>query len=66
MDPKHFDDDDDKPDSKKKSTEFECPECNAHNPVNDGFTFGDEVSCFYCGMEFHVLESNGRYKFKAA
>ena len=67
MDPLHFDDDDEKDDAGKGlATEFECPECNAHNPVHDGFTFGSEVVCFYCGCEFHVLESNGKFKFKPA
>ena len=57
------DDDDDKP-RKAKNNEFECPECSAHNPVDDGFVVGGEVTCFYCGVEFRVAESNGRFKFK--
>ena len=63
MDPLHFDDDE-KPDSGAKNTEFECPECAAHNPVDDGFALGGQVTCFYCGIEFLVKEFNGRFKFK--
>lgn len=46
--------------------EFECPDCNAHNPVDDGFTFGDEVLCCYCGTTFKVKESGSKYKLKEA
>jgi transcription elongation factor Elf1 len=49
---------------KNRHTEFECPECNANNPVADGYGVGSEVQCFYCGMEFKVSDSNGRFKFK--
>jgi len=64
-----YDDDDDDGGNKKKkkgNTEFECPECNAHNPVHDGYDEGSEVQCFYCGVEFRVLAgSGGKFKFKA-
>ncbi|MDP2343390.1 MAG: hypothetical protein Q8O67_20700 [Deltaproteobacteria bacterium] len=63
MDPLHFDDDDDK-EKKQKTDEFECPECNAHNPIDDGFHVGSQVTCFYCGVEFNVLDAGGRFKFK--
>ena len=46
--------------------EFECPDCNAHNPVDDGFVVGDEVMCCYCGMEFKVKFTGGRLKLKEA
>lgn len=59
-----MDDDDGGSKKKKLRTEFECPECNAHNPVSDGYDVGGEVQCFYCGCEFHVVESGGRLKFK--
>ena len=62
----YMDDDDD--DCKKKGkghTEFECPECNAHNPVPDGYDDGSEVQCFYCGMEFRAVASGQKFKFKA-
>jgi len=58
------DDDDNKSKNKKKPTEFECPECNANNPVSDGFEEGSEVQCFYCGVEFKVTIASGRYKFR--
>lgn len=30
-------------------TEFECPECTANNPWDDGFGHGDELFCAWCG-----------------
>ncbi len=65
MDPQH-DDEEPEPDKQSRNTEFECPECNAHNPVDDGFVLGGEVTCYYCGVEFRVAEFNGRFKFKPA
>ncbi|NJK90028.1 MAG: hypothetical protein HC923_11995 [Myxococcales bacterium] len=35
-------------------TEFECPECTAHNPWDDGFSPGDEVFCAWCGARLEV------------
>lgn len=43
---------------------FDCVECSANNPVDDGFTSGDEVTCFYCGCSFAVSFVNGKLKFK--
>ena len=61
----HIDDDDDDNDGKKKKNdEFECPECNAHNPIDDGFDDGSEVQCFYCGCGFKAVAMSGRFKFK--
>lgn len=42
---------------KKKAqewVEFECPECDAHNPWSDGFSIGDNVVCMFCGTPFLV------------
>ena len=33
----------------KRWDEFECPECSAHNPWDDGFVPGDELFCSWCG-----------------
>lgn len=30
-------------------TEFECPECSAHNPWDDGFEPGEQLFCAWCG-----------------
>ncbi|MBK6684327.1 MAG: hypothetical protein IPG45_07625 [Deltaproteobacteria bacterium] len=42
----------------KKATatwyEFECIECTAHNPWGDGFTYGDELFCSWCGIKLEV------------
>ncbi len=35
--------------NKKVWTEFECPECTANNPWDDGFTVGEELFCSWCG-----------------
>ena len=53
-------------DSKKKVfKEFDCPECDASNPYDEGFRAGDEVRCFYCGMSFKVhVDDNNKLKFK--
>jgi len=39
-------------------TEFECPECTAHNPWDDGFGIGDEVFCSWCGCRLVVKRAN--------
>jgi len=43
--------------------EFDCPECVANNPLDDGFKVGDEVQCMYCGLSFKVRHGVGS-KFK--
>lgn len=48
-------------DREKLWREFECPDCNAHNPMDDGFRIGDEVLCNYCGMEYVVKERGSSY-----
>lgn len=46
--------------------DFDCPDCAANNPWDDGFGDGDEVRCFYCGQEFSaVVSDSGRLKLKA-
>ncbi|MCP3103178.1 hypothetical protein LZ198_30290 [Myxococcus sp. K15C18031901] len=61
-----FDDDDAKESSAGRShKEFDCPSCNANNPVDDGFADQDEVRCNYCGCDFKVvINSEGRVRFK--
>ena len=38
--------------------EWECPECTAHNPNDNGFTFQDELFCAWCGQVFVVRKQN--------
>ncbi len=65
MSEKHYGGDDDEPEFAKRLNEFECPDCDATNPVDDGFADGDEVLCFYCGMEYFALfNDSGKVKFK--
>ncbi len=45
----------------KRHTEFDCPECNANNPID--FFVGEDIRCLYCGIEFKVLPGEGG-KFK--
>ncbi len=61
-----FDDDDkDAGGGPRAFKEFDCPDCNANNPVDDTFTDGDEVRCNYCGSEYKALvNSEGRVRFK--
>lgn len=65
------DDDEDKRSPHEAGTgrqfnDFDCPDCAANNPYDDGFGDGDEVRCYYCGQEYraHVNDS-GRLKLKA-
>ena len=45
--------------------DFDCPDCSANNPYEDGIRVGDEVRCFYCGAEFKVeLRQDGRWRFR--
>jgi transcription elongation factor Elf1 len=60
-----FDDDEMGAPADPRRREFECPDCNAHNPADDGFVVGDEVICFYCGSGFRVLQTVGKVKLKA-
>lgn len=47
--------------------EFDCPDCNANNPVDETFGDGDEVRCNYCGTEFRVkITDEGRMKLREA
>lgn len=46
-------------------TEFECPTCTANNPYDDGFSNGDELTCFHCGLGFvAVVDGEGRLKLR--
>ena len=60
-----YDDDEPKPTKGGKFNEFDCPECNANNPMGDGFGVGDDIRCMYCGQEFEVKDKgDGRIKLK--
>ncbi len=45
--------------------DFDCPECTANNPYDDGFGVGDTVRCYYCGAEFEAIESDGKLKYRS-
>jgi transcription elongation factor Elf1 len=46
--------------------EFDCPDCSANNPWDEGFKDGSEVICHYCGQEFRVQAiDEKRFKFRA-
>jgi hypothetical protein len=57
----HFDDEDAPREAtagrRRRFHEFDCPECSANNPFDDGFGDGDEVLCAYCGEEFKAKVS---------
>lgn len=45
--------------------EFDCPECDANNPWDEGFADQSEVRCHYCGQELRVnVRDGGKLKFK--
>lgn len=63
------DDDENKADleggAARRFKEFECPECNAHNPWDETFGMEDEIRCNYCGVEYRAIVSDeGRLKLK--
>ena len=44
-------------------TEYDCPECDANNPMD--FKIGDEVLCMYCERFFDVVAKGERgYELK--
>lgn len=48
---------------KRRFREFDCPECNANNPYDDGFGNKDVVLCNYCGQEFEAeVNEDGRLR----
>ncbi len=62
-----YDDDDDETRSNSGTAtrfkEFDCPGCNAHNPVE--FGEGDELLCNYCGQEYRVkVSQEGKAKLR--
>jgi uncharacterized Zn-finger protein len=61
-----FDDDDSGKEKKKGGKkDFDCPDCNANNPLDEPLADGDEVRCNYCGTEYKALvNAEGRIKFK--
>ena len=62
--PQHVEDDEKQEDGSRRN-EFDCPECSANNPYDDGYGNGDEVRCFYCGMEYKVeVNTDGKWKFR--
>ena len=47
--------------------EFDCPECDANNPWDDGFGEGADLRCHYCHQDFVVVLMEGtKIKLKAA
>ena len=61
----HYEDEDEKDSGKGGRKDFDCPDCNANNPLEEPLAEGQEVLCNYCGMEFSVkAQDNGRFKFK--
>jgi hypothetical protein len=64
-----YDEDDEKDESSEGTArrfgDFDCPECAANNPYDDGFGDGDEIRCYYCGDDFKVtVTDSGRLKLK--
>jgi DNA-directed RNA polymerase subunit RPC12/RpoP len=65
--PLDYHDDDDEKDSGSKGArrDFDCPDCNANNPLEEPLADGQEVLCNYCGCEFLVKATeSGRFKFR--
>mgnify|MGYP003351075345 CR=1 FL=1 len=63
LDNQHSFDEDEKPEPGRKLKTFECPDCNADNPEAH-YVEKDVVICNYCGMQFQVEDSDGKWKFR--
>jgi len=62
-----YDEDDDggEPGQDRRFKDFDCPDCAANNPYDDGFGHGDEVRCYYCGQDYVAdVSDSGRLKLK--
>lgn len=59
----YYDESEGKP-GNKIFKEFECPDCAAENPYDDGFSIGHEILCYYCGLHYKVIEKDGGFKLK--
>jgi hypothetical protein len=67
--PQDLYDDDDGPKAVKASqlrfTEFDCPGCNANNPVDPPFGDRAELLCNYCGMAWESrISDEGKLSFR--
>jgi transcription elongation factor Elf1 len=61
----HYEDDEEKESGGGSRKDFDCPDCNANNPLEEALADGQEVLCNYCGCEFAVKAlDGGRFKFK--
>lgn len=50
----------------RRFDDFDCPDCAANNPYDDGFGDGDDVRCFYCGQDFRAAVTEaGRLRLKS-
>jgi len=45
-------------------TEFDCPNCDANNPYDEGFRDRDEIRCYYCGTMYRVKVLEGSKRFR--
>jgi hypothetical protein len=56
---------DDEMNRSRRFGDFDCPDCSANNPYDDGFGDGDEVRCYYCGQEFRAtVDDSGRLRLR--
>jgi hypothetical protein len=52
---------------RRRFTDFDCPDCAANNPYDDGFGDGEEVRCYYCGQEYRAqVTEEGRLRLREA
>jgi hypothetical protein len=64
-----YDEDDERGDTEgqaRRFKDFDCPDCAANNPYDDGFGHGEEVRCYYCGQDYRAeVTDAGRLKLRA-
>jgi hypothetical protein len=52
--------------TERRFQDFDCPDCAANNPYDDGIGDGEEVRCYYCGQEFRAkVTEEGRLRLRA-
>ena len=51
--------------NKRIVRDFDCPSCNANNPLETAIRDGAEVVCNYCGCEFKArVSEEGRIRLR--
>ena len=62
---KNAEEEDLKESGRRAYTDYDCPSCDANNPVEMALRDGEETRCNYCGSEYKVrITDEGRLRLK--